>query len=105
MSYWFVYLVRTSSGSLYTGVTTDVERRFAEHCSSGSRAAKALKGKGPLSLEYQKQVPDKSAALKLEIMIKKWPKQKKESLIAGSIVLPGLSGRDGPRKASKKDTA
>ncbi|GAA5442058.1 hypothetical protein Misp06_00219 [Microbulbifer sp. NBRC 101763] len=63
----------------------DVQRRFTEHSSNGPRAAKALRGKGPLKLEYQIGVPGKSAALKLEMTIKKWPKQKKEALIAGTL--------------------
>ncbi|BBM02703.1 hypothetical protein GL2_27770 [Microbulbifer sp. GL-2] len=79
----------------------DVRRRFAEHNSSGPKAAKALRGKGPLTLEFQVQIPDKSAALKLEMAIKKWPKKKKEALIAGTLPLPPLSilaGEDGPGK-------
>lgn len=83
MSAWFVYLIRTRSGSLYTGVTRDVARRFEEHASGGPKAAKALRGRGPLSLVFQHPVPSKSDALKLEIRIKRWPKQKKEALIAG----------------------
>ncbi|WP_226647905.1 GIY-YIG nuclease family protein [Microbulbifer variabilis] len=90
MESWFVYLIRTSSGALYTGVTKDIQRRFAEHSDGGAKAAKALRGKGPLTLEYQVKTRDKSSALKLEIAIKKWPKQKKEALIAGVLALPIL---------------
>ncbi|WP_323844871.1 GIY-YIG nuclease family protein [Microbulbifer magnicolonia] len=87
MNNWFVYLVRTRRGALYTGITTDVERRFAEHQSGGPKAAKALRGRGPLTLVFQQAVADKSEALKLELQIKKWPKEKKEALIAGSVGL------------------
>ncbi|WP_444919562.1 GIY-YIG nuclease family protein [Microbulbifer sp. CnH-101-G] len=90
MESWFVYLIRTSSGTLYTGITKDIQRRFAEHSNGGTKAAKALRGKGPLTLEYQVKTRDKSSALKLEIAIKKWPKQKKEALIAGALELPIL---------------
>jgi putative endonuclease len=78
---WFLYLVRNNRNALYTGITTDVERRFTEHQSSGPKAAKALKGKGPLILEFSYSVADRSAASQLEYRIKKLPKVKKEQLI------------------------
>ncbi|WP_444924568.1 GIY-YIG nuclease family protein [Microbulbifer sp. DLAB2-AF] len=90
MDAWFLYLIRTSSGTLYTGITKDIQRRFAEHCGGGAKAAKALRGKGPLTLEYQVKTQDKSSALKLEIAIKRWPKHKKEALIVGTMALPDL---------------
>ncbi|MCK7595742.1 GIY-YIG nuclease family protein [Microbulbifer sp. CAU 1566] len=88
MSGWFVYLIRTNSGSLYTGITRDVERRFEEHSSGSPKAAKALRGRGPLTLEFQQGVDSHSDALKLEMQIKKWPKARKEALIAGKLSLP-----------------
>lgn len=97
MSNWSVYLIRTAAGSLYTGITCDVERRFAEHQSGGPKAAKALRGRGPLSLVFQQPVADKSEALKLEMQIKKWPKQKKEALIAGSVGLSLPENCSGPQ--------
>lgn len=87
MSDWFVYLIRTSSGSLYTGVTRDVERRLKEHQDGGPKAAKALRGRGPLELVFQQAVANKSEALKLEMQIKKWPRARKEALIAGNVEL------------------
>ncbi len=78
---WFLYLVRTHKGSLYTGITTDVERRFAEHQSSGPKAAKALKGKGPLILEFSYPIANRSIASQLECRIKKLTKSKKEQMI------------------------
>lgn len=82
MSGWFVYLIRTKNGSLYTGVTRDVARRFEEHNSAGPKAAKALRGRGPLTLAFHCAMRSKSDALKLEVEIKRWPKRKKEQLIA-----------------------
>jgi putative endonuclease len=78
---WFLYLVRNNRNALYTGITTDVERRFAEHQGGGPKAAKALKGKGPLILEFSYSVADRSAASQLEYRIKKLAKVKKEQLI------------------------
>ncbi|MGL6161430.1 GIY-YIG nuclease family protein [Microbulbifer sp.] len=87
MNNWFVYLIRTRSGALYTGITRDVERRFAEHASGSPRGAKALRGRGPLTLAFQHAVAERSEALQLEMRIKKWPKEKKEALVAGDTAL------------------
>lgn len=76
---WFVYLVRTRSQTLYCGITNNLDRRFAQHQSG--KGAKYLRGKGPLTLAWSKQVESKSAALKEEIRIKKLPKLSKEKLI------------------------
>lgn len=97
MSNWFIYLIRTRSGSLYTGVTRDVERRFAEHSSGGPKAAKALRGRGPLTLAFSCGVRSKSDALKLEAQIKRWPKTRKEQLIArGPVLLADYQGISEP---------
>ena len=68
-------------GNLYTGITQDVQRRFNEHQEDGAKAAKYLKGKKPLKLVFHKKIGSRSQALKAEAKIKKWPKEKKESLI------------------------
>lgn len=79
---WTLYIIRTAQNTLYTGITTNIERRFLEHQSSGPKAAKALKGKGPLILEFHHLVGTHSQALKLEYKIKKLSKPKKERLLA-----------------------
>lgn len=89
VSNWFIYLIRTRNGVLYTGITTDVERRFQEHC-AGARGAKALRGKGPLQLVYQQAVADRSSAARLEAAIKKLSKSHKERLVSGSLQLQEL---------------
>lgn len=78
---WTLYMIRTDQKSLYTGITTDVQRRFSEHQSSGPKAAKSLKGKGPLILEFHKVVGNHSQALKLEYKVKRLSKSKKERLV------------------------
>ena len=78
---WSLYLIRTRKGSLYTGITTDVVRRFSEHQMGGIKAAKSLKGKGPLLLEFQIEVGNHSTALKLEYKVKRLVKSKKEQLL------------------------
>ncbi|WP_226702496.1 GIY-YIG nuclease family protein [Microbulbifer elongatus] len=95
MSGWFVYLIRTANDTLYTGVTRDVQRRFEEHSNGGPKAAKALRGRGPLELAFQCAMRSKSDALKLEVEIKRWPKRRKEQLIArGPDFLMAFLGPD-----------
>ena len=80
-SIWHLYLIRTRTGQLYTGITKNIQKRFKEHQEGGSKAAKYLKGKKPLKLVFYKKIGSLSQALKAEAKIKKWPKEKKESLI------------------------
>ena len=70
---------------MYTGITTDVERRFGEHESGDKKGSKYLRGKTPLTLVLKKRVGDKSMALKIEAKVKKMPKTKKELLVDGKI--------------------
>jgi len=76
---WFLYMVRCKNGHIYTGISTDVERRFAEH--QAGKGAKYLRGKGPLKLVYQKKIGSRSEALKAEISMKKMSKYDKEKTI------------------------
>lgn len=78
---WYLYLVRCANGHLYTGVTTDVTRRFSEHQSGGIKSAKYLRGKGPLTLMYQEQVGSHGDALRREIAVKKLSRSQKLALI------------------------
>ena len=81
MSDWHLYLVRCHDGSLYTGITTDVARRFAEHQGNKGEGAKYLRGRGPLKLVFQKKLGSKSLALAVESKVKKLSKARKEELI------------------------
>ena len=78
---WHLYLIRCHDGSLYTGITTDVARRFAEHQGNKGTGAKYLRGRGPLALVFQKKLGSRSLALGIERKIKKLPKASKEELI------------------------
>ncbi|WP_084023354.1 GIY-YIG nuclease family protein [Xenorhabdus hominickii] len=79
VSHWYLYLIRTRNGSLYTGITTDISRRFMQHTSG--KGAKALRGKGPLTIVYQSSVKDRGIALRMEYCVKKLSKQQKEKLV------------------------
>ncbi|MGD9150313.1 MAG: GIY-YIG nuclease family protein, partial [Desulfobacterales bacterium] len=81
---WYVYIIRCHDGSLYTGIATDVERRFAEHQSNVG--AKYLRGRGPLKLVFKQRIGQRSRALKVEQGIKRLPKKKKEALIKSGAV-------------------
>jgi len=78
---WHLYLVRCRYGSLYTGITTDVARRFAEHQGNSDTGAKYLRGRGPLVLVFQKTLGSRSLALGVESKVKKLSKARKEELI------------------------
>lgn len=90
MSQWFIYMVRTASGALYTGITTDVPRRFSEHQAGAPRGARSLRGKGPLELVFTAEARDRGTALKLEWWIKRLPRARKEALVQGELTLPEL---------------
>ena len=78
--HWFLYMVRTNHGHLYTGITQDLARRFIEHQQGGIKGSKYLRGKGPLKLVFHQEIGSRSSALKAECALKKLPKQQKESL-------------------------
>ncbi|WP_086023613.1 GIY-YIG nuclease family protein [Shewanella loihica] len=78
---WSLYMIRCANGHLYTGITTDIDRRFKEHSDNGPKTAKYLRGKGPLTLVYHEQVGCRSDALKREIAVKRLTKTQKVALI------------------------
>ena len=78
-STWKLYMLRCRDGSLYTGITTDVEKRLEAHCSG--KGAKYTRGRGPLELVYQEECGDHSTALKREIEIKALTREDKLNLI------------------------
>ena len=76
---WYLYILRCGDGTLYTGITTDVEARLAQHrCGKG---AKYTRGRGPLELVYREQCEDHSHALKRELAVKSMTKEEKKKLI------------------------
>ena len=76
---WKLYILRCRDGSLYTGITTDIEKRFAAH--NAGKGAKYTRGRGPLELVYSENCGDHSTALKREYEIKVLPKEEKLKLI------------------------
>ena len=80
----FVYIVRCSDGSLYTGVAKDLKKRIWQHNNS-KLGAKATKGKRPVNLVYSEKCNTLSEALKRESEIKSWRREKKLKLINKSL--------------------
>lgn len=78
MSYW-VYILRCGDGTLYTGITDDVDRRLAVHRSG--KGAKYTRGRGPLEVVYREECPDRPAALRREYAVKQLTRAEKFELI------------------------
>ena len=76
---WYLYILRCGDGTLYTGITTDVEVRLEAHRSG--KGAKYTRGRGPLELVYREQCEDHSHALKRELAVKSMTKEEKKKLI------------------------
>lgn len=78
MAYW-VYILRCRDGTLYTGSTSDVDRRAAAH--NSGRGAKYTRGRGPVEVVYREECAGKSAALRREYAIKSLTRAEKLALI------------------------
>lgn len=78
-SKWYLYILQCRDGSLYTGITTDVEKRLEAHRSG--KGAKYTRGRGPLELVYRETCEDHSQALKRELEMKALARQEKLRLI------------------------
>ena len=83
---WFVYIIQAANGHLYTGITTDLTRRFSEH-QSRKGGARFFHTSQAQALVYHETQPDRSLASKREIAIKKMTRQQKLALIAGSKMI------------------
>jgi len=77
---WTIYIIETHSGKYYTGVTTDIERRFSEHLSS-KKGAKFFNTSLPKRIAYVEHAPNRSKAQKREASIKKMNRTQKKELI------------------------
>ena len=78
-SKWYLYILRCSDNTLYTGITTDVEKRLETHRSG--KGAKYTRGRTPLELVYREECENHSHALKREAEIKNLTRPDKEKLI------------------------
>lgn len=76
---WTVYILECGDGTLYTGITDDLPRRLKAH--QAGKGAKYTRGRGLLILRYRETLPDKSAALRRELAIKRLRKSEKLAMI------------------------
>ena len=88
MKPWYLYLIRCSDGTLYTGISNDVARRLAAH--GAGRGARYMRGRGPLTLARKVRIGSHGDALRIERRVKRLPKARKEKLVAGKIRLKDL---------------
>lgn len=78
-SIWYLYMLRCGDGTLYTGITTDVEKRLETH--RAGKGAKYTRGRRPLALVYREVCGSHSEALKREFAVKRLSREQKEQLI------------------------
>lgn len=81
-SQWFLYIIETKKKRLYTGITTDINRRYAQHCGELAGGAKFFRSDKPKSIVHQEKFPNRSAASKREAEIKKLSAKEKRALIS-----------------------
>ena len=81
---WYVYIIQNEKGHYYTGITTDLERRFKEHAGDGKKAgAKFFRTGAPVEMVFKRKFANRSLATKFEISVKKMSRVQKIDLIAG----------------------
>jgi putative endonuclease len=81
---YFVYILRTSSNTLYTGQTNNLEKRLKEHQSKTIKSAKYLRAFPSFKLVYSEKYLTRKEAMQREIELKNWTKQQKEALIGNN---------------------
>ena len=78
---WYVYILRCADDTLYTGISTNLDRRVKEHNSNDGKGAKYTRVRQPVRLVYSEQVDNRSEASKREALIKKLSRKDKLVLI------------------------
>jgi putative endonuclease len=80
VSDWFVYLLRCADGSLYTGITTDPDRRLREH-NTGRAGARYTRARRPVELVHLETLADRPAAARREAAIRRLGRRGKLALL------------------------
>lgn len=84
---FFVYILRTSSNTLYIGQTNNLEKRLKEHKNKSSRSAKYIRYFSSFKFVYSEKYPTRKEAMRREWQLKSWTRSKKEALIQKATVL------------------
>lgn len=79
---WIIYILECADGSLYTGITTDMERRLKAHTTG--RGAKYTRRRGPFTVRYTERHASKGAALRRETAIKAMARSAKVALLSSA---------------------
>lgn len=89
---WWVYMLRCSDGTLYTGAARDVDRRAAVH--NSGRGAKYTRSRLPVTVVWREEQPDRSAALRRELALKGLSRKEKLALIDSASKCPASVNRE-----------
>lgn len=90
---YYIYMIRCIDNSIYTGITTDLERRFKEHCEKNQKCAKYTLNHTAVRIECAWTTENKSLASKLEFHLKRLTKKEKEDIIINNDLEKFLSDR------------
>lgn len=85
MKMWYVYILQCADDTLYTGITTDPERRLQEHNSDNRSAARYTRVRRPVRLVYQEDCADRAEASRREYEIKQLNRKAKQQLIVDRV--------------------
>lgn len=89
MKCWYVYLIECRDGSLYTGISTDVERRYAQH--AAGKGARYTRSRPPVRLLARFEYADRATASRAEYAIKQLPPARKRALCVGGACAAAVS--------------
>lgn len=84
---YIVYILRTSSNTLYIGQTNNLEKRLKEHQNKSTKSAKYIKYFDSFEFVYSEEYPTRVKAMRREHQLKRWTRTKKEALIVGNLKL------------------
>jgi len=90
MNQWYVYMLRCADGSLYTGVSTDPQRRLREHNGEIKGGARYTRARRPVTLVWQEEQADRSSACKREVAVKALRRTAKLKLVAQYVAVAGV---------------
>jgi putative endonuclease len=97
---WSIYMVMGKDKKIYTGITTDIDRRFEEHQTSATKGAKFLRSRRPLVLLVAMPVGSQGHALRVEHRVKRLSRSKKEDIIREPAILASFIEEEVNRKSN-----
>lgn len=84
---FYIYILRTSSNTLYVGQTNNLEKRLRKHKNKSSKSAKYIRYFQSFELVYSEKYQTRKGAMQREAQLKRWSRKKKEVLIKGDKIL------------------